>query len=84
MDITKVLKNSLREKKKIARHVQASGNYVCYLSNISSFYLMFCLEPPQGVGPPKAKVLRLNILEKSKNLPVFGRSRFGIHIRRLR
>ena len=59
MDITKVLKNSLREKKKIARHVQASGNYFCYLSNISSFYLMFCLEPPQGVGPPKAKVLRL-------------------------
>ena len=71
-------------EKKLVKQIQGSGNYVCYVSNVSSIYSMFRLELHQGGGFPTAKVVSLKCLKKPNNFPTFGTSESGIRIRRLR
>ena len=68
----------------MVKQVHGSGNYVCYVNNVSSVYSMFRLELHQGGGFPSAKVLSLKCLKKPRNFPKFGTSESGIRIRRLR
>ncbi len=80
------LRKSLKtlSEKKMVKQVHGSGNYICYVTNVSSVYSMFRLELHQGGGFPTAKVLSLKYLKKPRNFPNFGTSDTGIRIRRLR
>lgn len=64
--------------------VQGSGNYVKAGGGGTGIYAMFRLERPEGGGLPRARVLGVEVLDKSGDLPTFGQSDRATRIRRLR
>ena len=63
---------------------QGSGNYVRKTENSASIYAFFRLERLGGGGLPTAKLLRVDTVNKPKDLPVFGHSDVAHRFRRVR
>jgi GntR family transcriptional regulator len=63
---------------------QGSGNYIIKNENHDSIYSFFRLELPGGGGLPSARMISIDTLEKPKDLPAFGRAKFGHRFRRIR
>lgn len=72
------------ERKGLLERVQGSGNYVRSKADVASVYSMFRLELVEGGGLPTAKILSVERLPKPEDFPVFGKSKEGHRVRRLR
>ena len=70
--------------KGLLERVQGSGNYVRSKPDVASVYALFRLELVEGGGLPTARVLSVERLAKSPDMPSFGTSVEGHRIRRLR
>ena len=70
--------------KGLLERVQGSGNYVRSRSDVDSIYALFRLELTEGGGLPTARVLSVERLPKTINMPRFGTSSEAHRIRRLR
>ncbi|XYK81540.1 MAG: GntR family transcriptional regulator [Labrenzia sp.] len=71
-------------EKGLLERIQGSGNYIRQGGTNESVYAMFRLELLSGGGLPKADILEVDRVFKPEDLPVFGTSREGTRIRRLR
>ncbi len=70
--------------KGLLERVQGSGNYVRSRPDVDSIYALFRLELTEGGGLPTARVLSVERLPKTINMPRFGTSSEAHRIRRLR
>lgn len=80
------LRKALRDmgEKGLIESVQGSGNYIRAGGDTGTVYAMFRLELLAGGGLPRARVLSVDLMDKSADLPDFGTSSRGTRIRRLR
>jgi len=80
------LRKSLNEleSRGLLQRVQGSGNYIRAHGPPDSTYALFRLERIDGGGIPTAKVLSVDRLPKSPDLPSFGQSDQGHRVLRLR
>lgn len=72
------------EGKGLLDRIQGSGNYVRSKPEVDSVYSLFRLELVEGGGLPTARVLSVDRLAKTPDMPAFGASPDGHRIRRLR
>lgn len=72
------------EGKGLLERIQGSGNYIRAKTDVASVYALFRLELLQGGGLPTARVLSVDRLAKTEDMPAFGSSSEGHRIRRLR
>jgi GntR family transcriptional regulator len=72
------------ETKGLLERVQGSGNYIRPRADVASVYALFRLELIEGGGLPTARVLSVERMTKSFDMPEFGSSREAHRIRRLR
>ena len=70
--------------KGLLERVQGSGNYVRHNPDAAGLYAFFRIELLNRGGLPTADFLSLRHMLKPSDLPIFGRSRKGHRIRRLR
>ena len=61
-----------------------SGNYIKVTNTRALIYGMFRLELPKGGGLPRAKILSVDAMDKSDDLPAFGTHKMATRIRRQR
>ncbi|MCO4826484.1 MAG: GntR family transcriptional regulator [Amylibacter sp.] len=80
------LRKSLAELEKVGllERRQGSGNYVRAKSDAESVYAFFRIELLNGGGLPSADILSVRRLEKPAEFPLFGSTKEGHRIRRLR
>jgi len=72
------------DRKGLLERIQGSGNYVRAKPHVASIYSMFRLELIEGGGLPTARVLSIDRLPKTADMPQFGSNAEGHRIRRLR
>lgn len=72
------------DREGLLERIQGSGNYVRSKPDVASVYAMFRLELVEGGGLPTARVLSVERLPKTADMPQFGSSAEGHRIRRLR
>jgi len=72
------------EGKGLLERIQGSGNYVRTKPEVESVYSLFRLELAEGGGLPTARVLSVDRLPKTPDMPAFGAAADGHRIRRLR
>lgn len=72
------------EGKGMLHRVQGSGNYVRFQTDVASVYAMFRLELIGGGGLPTARILSVDRLGKTADMPAFGSASEGHRIRRVR
>ncbi len=72
------------DRKGLLERIQGSGNYVRARPDVASIYSMFRLELIEGGGLPTARVLSVDRLPKTADMPQFGSNAEGHRIRRLR
>jgi hypothetical protein len=72
------------DRKGLLERIQGSGNYVRARPDVASIYSMFRLELVEGGGLPTARVLSVDRLPKTADMPQFGSNAEGHRIRRLR
>jgi len=80
------LRKALRdlEDKGMLDRIQGSGNYVRFQTGVASVYAFFRLELAGGGGLPTARVLSVDRLAKTPEMPDFGPATEGHRIRRVR
>jgi GntR family transcriptional regulator len=71
-------------RKGLLERIQGSGNYVRSKPDVASIYALFRLELVEGGGLPTARVLSVERLPKTADMPPFGSSPEGHRIHRLR
>jgi len=82
----RTLRKALAElnRKGLLERIQGSGNYVRPKAGVDSVYALFRLELAAGGGLPTARLLSVERLRKTADMPPFGASGEGHRIRRLR
>lgn len=70
--------------KGLLERIQGSGNYIRSKSEVESVYALFRLELVEGGGLPTARVISVDRLAKTADVPAFGSSAEGHRVRRLR
>ena len=74
----------LLQSRGLLERKHGSGNYVKVSNKLDGVYSFFRLELLEGGGLPSAKLLSVDRVKKSSDLPKFGSSKFGFRFRRLR
>jgi len=72
------------EEKGMLNRVHGSGNYVHHSVEAENIYALFRLELIEGNGDPTAKLLSIDKLAKTDDMPEFGESDQAYRFRRLR
>ncbi|OUD08451.1 GntR family transcriptional regulator [Marivivens niveibacter] len=72
------------EEKGLIERIHGSGNYVRSGAAVDSIYSMFRLELRSGGGLPTAKIISVDDMTKTADLPPFGTSDTATRVRRIR
>jgi len=72
------------EEKGMLNRVHGSGNYVNYSVEAENVYALFRLQLINGSGEPSAKLLDVERVHKTDDMPVFGDSDSAYRFRRVR